>query len=309
MPPEWAYHETEQVAEGHHRWEGMTMESKTMDAVEFRSGQRQQWNSAATGWRRWSELIDSAASGVSERLVELAGVEQGSRVLDVAAGYGEPSLTAAKVASEGRVLATDISAEMLAFGRERAAAAGLDNIEFIESDAGSLDFPEASFDAALSRWGIIFEPDGEAAATRVRGFLKPGARMAISSWGPPERVPFLAIPMRTAMQHLQVPPPPPGTPGPLSRPTPEALGGLLEGGGFSDVDVEETQVTFEWHSPEEFTTFIKEIAPPITAMIAPHPEEVQRETWSAVTEAISKTAGGTGTVRLSNLVLLAAGRA
>jgi SAM-dependent methyltransferase len=288
----------------------MTMESNTMDAAEFRTGQREQWNSAATGWRRWSELIDGGASGVANRLVELAGVEQGSRVLDVAAGYGEPSLTAARAAgSEGRVVATDISPEMLAFGRERAAAAGLDNIEFIESDAASLDFPEGSFDAALSRWGIIFEPDGEAAAARVRDFLKPGARIAISSWGAPEQVPFLSIPMRTAMQRLQVPPPPPGTPGPLSRPTPEALGGLLETGGFSDVAVEETWVTFEWDSPEDFTTFIKEIAPPITAMIAPHPQEVQEETWAAITEAISEKAGDTGAVKLSNLVLLAGGRA
>src|SRR3954469_13863320 len=148
------------------------------------------------------------------------------------------------------VVATDISAEMLAYGRERAAAAGLDNVEFIESDASALDFPADSFDAAASRWGIIFEPDGEGAAARVRGFLKPGARMAISSWGTPERVPFLSIPMRTAMTRLDVPPPPPGTPGPLSRPTPEALGGLLEGGRFGDVDVEETQVSFEWSPPQ-----------------------------------------------------------
>jgi cyclopropane fatty-acyl-phospholipid synthase-like methyltransferase len=91
------------------------MESKTVDSVEFRDGQRHQWNSAATGWRRWSELIDGAASGISERLVELAGVERGSRVLDVAAGYGEPSLTAARRAgSEGSVVATDISVEMIA---------------------------------------------------------------------------------------------------------------------------------------------------------------------------------------------------
>jgi enediyne biosynthesis protein CalE5 len=285
------------------------MEAKAVDPVEFRQGQRQQWDSAATGWRKWSELIDGAASGVSDRLVELAGVEPGSRVLDVAAGYGEPSLSAArKTGAEGSVVATDISAEMLAFGRERAGAAGLENIEFVESDAASLEFPEGSFDAALSRWGIIFEPDGEAAAARVRTFLKPGARMAIASWGPPERVPFLAIPMRTAMQRLQVPPPPPGTPGPLSRPTPEAVGGLLEGGGFSDVQVEETEVAFEWPSPEEFTTFIKEIAPPISAMIAPHPKEVQDETWAAITEAVREAAGD-GEVRLSNLVLLAAGRA
>ena len=286
------------------------MESKARDSVEFRGTQRQQWDSAATGWRKWSELIDGAASGISERLVELAGVEPGSRVLDVAAGYGEPSLTAARAAGpEGSVTATDISAEMIAFGRERAAAAGLATIDFVESDAASLEFPENSFDAALSRWGIIFEPDGEAAAARVRGFLEPGARMAISSWGPPDRVPFLAIPMRTAMERLQVPPPPPGTPGPLSRPTAEALAGLLEAGGFSDVEVEEANVSFEWQSPEEFTTFIREIAPPITAIIDPHPREVQDETWAAITEATRQAAADDGAVRLSNLVLLAAGRA
>jgi SAM-dependent methyltransferase len=242
--------------------------------------------------------------------VELAGVEPGSRVLDVAAGYGEPSLSAARAAGpDGKVVATDIAADMLAYGRERAQAAGLDNIEFVESDVMSLDFDEQSFDAALSRWGIIFEPDGEGAAERVRGFLKPGSRMAISSWGPPDRVPFIGVPMRTAMQRLDVPPPPPGTPGPLSRPTDEAIGGLLSGGGFSDVEVEEAEVSFTWDSPEEFTTFVKEIAPPITAIIDPHPEEVQEETWAAITEAIREWAADNGTVSLTNQVLLASGRA
>jgi SAM-dependent methyltransferase len=286
------------------------MEAKQIDPVEFREGQRQQWNQAATGWRKWSDLIDRSASGVSERLVQLAGVEPGSRVLDVAAGYGEPSLTAARAAGpKGGVVASDISAGMLAFGRERAAAARLDNMEFVESDAMSLDFPEASFDAALSRFGIIFEPDGEAAAGRVRGFLKPGGRMAIASWGEPEQVPFIAIPMRTALRELDVPPPPPGTPGPLSRPTHDAIGGLLEGGGFSDVEVEELDVTFQWESPEEFTTFVQEIAPPIRAIIDPHPEEVQDETWAAITDAIRETVADDGKVTLTNLVLLASGRA
>jgi SAM-dependent methyltransferase len=254
-------------------------------------------------------LIDGAAGGVSERLVELAGVGPGSRVIDVAAGYGEPSLTAARKAGpEGKVVATDISPQMLAFGRERADAAGLDNIEFVESDAASLDYPERSFDAALSRWGIIFDPDGEGAAARVRGFLEPGARMAISSWGTPEQVPFLAIPMRTTLAHLGVEGPPPGTPGPLSRPTREALGGLLEGGGFSRVEVEDTEVVLEWSSAEDFTTFIKEIAPPISSLIAPHPPDVQEAAWAAITEATRKEAGD-GPVRLTNQVLLASGSA
>jgi enediyne biosynthesis protein CalE5 len=286
------------------------MEAKQIDPVEFRDKQREQWNVAATGWRRWSELIDTAAGTVSERLVELAGVQPGSRVLDVAAGYGEPSLSAAKVAGPGgSVVATDIAADMLAFGRERAAAAGLDNIEFVESQVMSLDFEPESFDAALSRWGIIFEPDGEGAAERVRGFLKPGARMAISSWGPPDRTPFLGVPMRTAMQRLDVPPPPPGTPGPLSCPSEEAIGGLLGGGGFSEVEVEEVEVSFTWDSPEDFTTFIREIAPPIRAIIDPHPEDVQAETWAAITAAIRERADDDGKVTLSNQVFMASGRA
>jgi SAM-dependent methyltransferase len=198
---------------------------------------------------------------------------------------------------------------MLSFARQRAERAGATNIEFVEGAAAALEFPDASFDAAVSRWGIIFDPDGEGAAARVRSFLKPGSKMAISSWGPPERVPFLGIPVRTTMQLLDVPPPPPGTPGPLSRPTPEAIGGLLEGGGFSDVQVEDVEVTFDWESPEAFTTFVREIAPPITAMINPHPPEVQTQAWTAITDAMAQEAEDDGTVRLTNQVWLASGSA
>ena len=286
------------------------MESKTVDAAEFRDGQKQQWNKAATGWRKWSELIDNSARQISERMVEVAGVTAGSRVIDIAAGYGEPSLSAARVAGpNGRVVATDISAEMLAYGRERAQAEGLENVEFVESAAIALDFPSGSFDAALSRFGIIFDPDGEGAAARVRSFMAPGGRMAIASWGTPEQVPFLSVPMKTTMQRLNVPPPPPGTPGPLSRPTPDALGGLLEGGGFSDVEVEEHDVTFEWESAEQFTTFVREIAPPITAMMANHPQDVQDETWAAITEAAGGLTSDDGTLELTNRVLIASGAA
>jgi SAM-dependent methyltransferase len=281
-----------------------------IDAGEFRAGQRRDWNTASKGWREWHDLIDTATHAVSERMVEMAAVELGDSVLDVAAGYGEPSLTAAQVVgSEGRVVATDISAGMLDYGRERAAEAGLEQVEFIESDAASLDFPERSFDAALSRWGIIFEPNGEAALARIRAFLQPGAKMAISSWGPPERVPMLSIPMKTAMERLDVAPPPPGTPGPLSRPTPEAIGGLLEAGGFSEVETDEIELTMEWESPEDFTRFIMEIAPPVSAMLEPHPADVQEETWAAITEAVGGHADDDGRLRLSNLALVAAGSA
>ncbi|HEX3563121.1 MAG TPA: methyltransferase domain-containing protein [Solirubrobacterales bacterium] len=284
-----------------------------VDPGEFRDAQRESWDDAAKGWKKWSDWLDGLdgySIAVCERLVELAGVEPGSRVLDVACGYGEPALTAARKASPGgRVVATDISAEMLAYGRERAATAGLDNVEFIESDASALDFPADSFDAALSRWGIIFEPDGEAAAARVRGFLKPGSRMAISSWGAPDRVPMIARPMRTALERLDVPPPPQETPGPLSRPTPEAIGGLLEGGGFSDVEVEEVDLTFEWESPEEFSVYIQDIIAPIRKMVQAHPEDMQEEVWKAIADDVRDESDDGGTLRLVNQVLMAVGQA
>ena len=286
------------------------MESDAIDPVDFRETQHRNWDSAAAGWNAWNEFNDRADGHISKRLVELADVRSGSRVLDVAAGYGEPALTAARKAGpEGRVVATDISAEMLGFGRERAAAAGLNNIEFVESDAANLDFPPQSFDAAVSRWGIIFEPDAEVAAQRIRGFLKPGARIAIASWGEPDQVPFLSIPMRTTMERFAVPPPPAGTPGPLSRPTPAALGGLLEGGGFSNVIVEQNEVTFEFDSPEHFTSYVRAIAAPIRAMIEQHAGEAQEEAWDAITEAAANAGGGSGPLTLTNAVLLASASA
>jgi SAM-dependent methyltransferase len=286
------------------------MEAKSIDQAEFRDKQRDQWNNAAIGWNEWSGLIDRSAGEVSERLVQMAGVKEGDRVLDVAAGYGEPALTAArKVGPDGIVVATDISAEMLEFGRKRAAENGVENIEFMQSDAFSLDFPAESFDAAVSRWGIIFDPDGEGAAAKVHGFLKPGSSFAISSWGPPERVPFIGVAMKTAMEKLDVPPPPPGTPGPLSRPTPEAIAGLLEGGGFSDVDVEELEVTFPLESAEDYTAYTKAIVAPLVAMVSAHPEEVQRETWQAITDAAAERADADGRLEMPNQVFVASGQA
>src|SRR5690242_11065127 len=99
------------------------MSGTQIDADEFRAKQRNDWEVASKGWGEWNEKIDESTATISRRLVELAGIKAGDRVLDVAAGYGEPSLTAARVVgAEGKVVASDISAGMLAFGRERAAA-------------------------------------------------------------------------------------------------------------------------------------------------------------------------------------------
>ena len=111
------------------------------------------------------------------------------------------------------------------------------------------------------------------------------------------------------MERCGVPPPPPGTPGPLSRPTPDAIGGLLEGGGFSNVAVERDEVTFEFDSPEHFTAYVRAIAAPIRLMIEQHAGDAQEEAWDAITQAAADAADGSSRLRFSNVVLLASGTA
>ena len=94
------------------------------------------WDNAAAGWQNWWETIERGAQKVSNKLVELAEIKPGDKVLDIATGIGEPAVTAARsVKPNGKVVAIDISPQMLAIAKTRAKSLGLDDIiEFREND-------------------------------------------------------------------------------------------------------------------------------------------------------------------------------
>ena len=114
-----------------------------LDSKQYKEIQRQGWASVAEGWEKWWKTIEVGADNVSHRLLELAEIKSGSRVLDIATGIGDPAITAArKVGSSGRVLATDISPQMLSIAKRRANSLGLESIiEFKECDAETIDLP------------------------------------------------------------------------------------------------------------------------------------------------------------------------
>src|SRR6266478_1106540 len=129
------------------------MSDQNPDDLKIKSQQKAAWDDSADGWKRWWPTFERSAQTVNDRLVELARVRDGNRVLDIATGSGEPALTAARAVGEsGRVVAVDMSPGMLAIARERVDAAGLTNVELVESDAESLRLDEHSFDAVLCRW-------------------------------------------------------------------------------------------------------------------------------------------------------------
>jgi SAM-dependent methyltransferase len=283
--------------------------TSTVDPVGYKASIRVEWRAAAAGWRAWLDVLEAedAGAAVSRTLVELAGVGSGDAVLDVAAGYGEPGLTAARVVAPcGRVVCTDISGEMLAVGRERAAAEGLDHVQFLECDAEALAFEEASFDAVLSRQGLQFLPDVAGVLARLHSFLKPEGRLAAAVWGPPGAVQF-AAPVPVIRAELQLPPPPAG-PGPFALADAGQLAALVEAAGFKEVETGTVTAVYQPGSPELTTRWLREVAPPISSLVDDQPPQAQQRVWAKVTKAWAPYTTADGRVRLENQAVWVTGR-
>lgn len=283
----------------------------TIDPQKFKSLQRQGWDSAAEGWKKWWKTIEEGAQVVSDNLVELAQIQQGNKVLDVATGIGEPAVTAArKVRPSGRVTAIDISPQMLAIAKERAKENGLENtIEFREGDAESIAVPASAFDAVVSRFGLMFLPDLPKALRAMREALVPGGVMAAAVWSSPDKVPSFNLLSSVVMKEVGASPPPPGTPGPFSLADTSLLRDRFTEAGYQDVKIESGKMNFRLSSPEEFTAFCRDTTAPIKAMVATQPAARQQEIWNAVTEATRKHADpSTGAVNFANEVVYVAAK-
>jgi ubiquinone/menaquinone biosynthesis C-methylase UbiE len=288
--------------------------ASSFNPEQFKAQQRQMWDNVAAGWQAWWETFERGAQRVSDKIVELAEIKPGDKVLDIATGIGEPAVTAARrIRGNGKVVATDISPQMLAIARTRAKALGLDSImEFKECDAETLDLELAavtSFDAILSRWGLMFLPNLSGALTRIRQhLLTPNGRLSAAVWSDPSKVPLLDLAFATVRKQLNAPSPPPGTPGPFALAGVEALKRSFGQAGFRDVRTETLQITFGFDSPESFTKFHQQIAAPIQAMLANQTDERKTQVWNSVTEAVWSYADSHGRVNLDNEVICIVGK-
>lgn len=275
------------------------------DAVSYQ--ERQRWNAVAGGWRTWWDLFSPAAQPVSDRLIELAGIGPGDIVLDIATGCGEPALSAAhRVGPAGRVVATDHAGEMMRFARERAAAAGIDNVTFHECAADLLSFPGTAFDAALCRWGLMFVPAPVATTGVIRGLLKDGGRFATSAWAPAAEVPMIGT--GGALIKSVLPEPPQPEIGPFRFAEAGALESVLAAAGFKDVEGGSVTVRVTFGSVAEFIRYRKEISTQDAALKRHLPPHRVEEVWAEVAREAARLADRHGHVRLDNRALVAVGR-
>ena len=271
---------------------------------------RKGWDTTAGAWDAWFDTIEKATKPVSERMVELAGIGPGDRVLDVATGTGEPAVTAARrVAPDGHVVATDISASMIAGAERRAAKLGIANITFRTAAAEHLDDPPASFDAALCRWGLMFMPDIDGALRHIRGLIRDGGRFAAAAWAEPSEVPTLGIERGVlapyfddghfahGIDHL----------GAFRFAAPGLLEEVMKAAGLRDVTCERVTTVYEFPSAETYVRFRREISSSGAALAGRHPEDVVKSAWDAVAEAAGAYADAEGRIRMENIALCAVG--
>jgi ubiquinone/menaquinone biosynthesis C-methylase UbiE len=279
-----------------------------MSHAKAKQAQQQSWTAVAPGWRKNDAILVEAAAPVSERLLDRAGIERGMRVLDIASGTGEPAIPAARrVGAGGFVLGTDFVEPMLQFAREKAASAGLGNVEFRCVDGEVLDVESGSFDAATIRWGLMFMPDAVACMRQVHRALRSTARMAVACWAEPERNPWASLPMRHLLQAAQLPAPTPGAPGLFAYADPARLQNAVAAAGFASVTIEPVEITMtSFDTAAEYWSYTLEMAGPIAALFGALPPSQQHEVAQAIMEDAERLSPG-GRIVLRGVTWVASG--
>jgi len=261
----------------------------TFDPVVFKRTTEQQWQRAAEAWHRWHPVLQTWLGPATEQMFDLARIGPGSRVLDIAAGCGEPGFTAARrVGQEGYVLATDISAEMLVYADREASERGLSQFETRVMDGENLELEDGSFDAVLSRVGLIYFPDRARALAEMRRVLVPGGRLSVVVYSTPDRNKFFSIPVGIIRREAQLPPPSPAQPGPFSLGNPGVLEETLRSAGFSDVEVHAVPSPLRLPLAAECVRFERESFGALHQMLSGLPPEHQDAVWQEIERELSQ---------------------
>lgn len=229
-----------------------------------------QWSDSAPYWERHHEVIRQMFAPITQALIEDGQIGSQQTVLDIATGSGEPALSiAALVGPEGRVFAVDPIPEMVAGARRAADRLGIKNAQFEVAFADHLPFPADTFDAVVSRFGVMFFPSPVEAVREMLRVLKPGRKLALAVWHFAEKNPFSHVLSRVMERYCDSPPVAPDTPDAFRFAPPGKLAGVLAEAGAIDPSGRLLQFNIEAPiSAEDFWTLRAELSDKLREKVA-----------------------------------------
>jgi ubiquinone/menaquinone biosynthesis C-methylase UbiE len=275
-------------------------------AEKYRGKLREEWTGEATvsAWRKWEAGLAAFTRGATDTILEVAQLRSGMRVLDLASGVGDPSLSiAAAVGPSGHVTGTDLGPGMIGLAEELARKRGLTNIDFRVANVEALPFPDESFDVVTCRFGIMFFPDQSKAFRECLRVLKRGGRVAFVAWGRREQS-FPSTTLAILAKYVEMPTPDPDAPHAFMFGERGLLKSRLEAAGFAEVREEFRTVQGHWAgSPEEYWRQFTEVAAPFRPLLAKLTGEARAKAESEICAALKeKSDGSTITLPLEIVV-------
>jgi SAM-dependent methyltransferase len=282
------------------------------ESDEVNREQREYWaTEGPRQYQEYGETNEALLAPFGQAMLDAAQLQPGERVLDVGCGYGTSTLEAAEgVAPSGRVVGIDISAAMLEPARQRVAAAGVDNVALLQADAQVHPFEPASFDVVISRFGVMFFDDPEAAFANLARALRPGGRLVFACPQDPLRSEWVRIAFGAAVGALGRAPDlgPAGAPGPFALANGDRLARLLTAAGFRDVALEGvTRPVRVGHEIDQTVRFIMSL-PQSQQLFTGAPKDVLGAAVEALRGAFTPYAGSNGVVMDSTAWLVSARR-
>jgi ubiquinone/menaquinone biosynthesis C-methylase UbiE len=257
----------------------------------------------APSWERRRAEIEGVSAPVREWMLRELAPEAGQTLLELAAAAGDTGFEAAAALGEdGRLISSDFSPAMLEAARRRGAELGVAEVEYLVIDAERIELEDDSVDGVLCRFGYMLMADPAAAFSETRRVLRPGGRLALAVWGPPERNPYFSAVAIPLVGGGHMPPPDPKGPGPFSMASTERIRELLGAAGFGEVRVEEVAVSFEVPDIDWYLAFVADTAGPI-AMVLRGLSATDRDAVTAQAGAALERFAGDGGYRIPGVAL------
>ncbi len=278
----------------------------SFDADAYRRASLQGWEESAVAWVRRHDLLSAFAAPVSHWMVHQISPQPGQRVLELAAGLGETSMLAAElVAPMGGVVVSDQAEAMLEGARKLAADMSVANVEFQVLNAEWIDLPVASVDAVLCRWGYMLMADPAAALAETRRVLRPGGRVALAVWADVSHNPWALLPAQELVSRGLAPASSDPRPGPFTLGDSARVKALLQEAGFSDVLVEELELTRADPSFDELWDSTLDLSRNFHDAVFERPPEEVQEIRDSLQERFAIYAQPDGSLRIPARTLVA----